>query len=128
MLKGTCLSDKLYKLGKYLRNNLMFSLVLMVYSCSGLINAVQIVDVAGATLDNHRLASDVTPSAQDNNNNDNGDDEIIAGPRFLATVELAKTMRMYITKLTVLHIANKYVQNGKHFLMTLQGRLIKWTS
>ena len=121
MLKGTCLSDKLYKLGKYLCYNTMFSLILTVYICSGLIDAIQ--DVVGAALNNHRHAAN--PAEDDNNNNNNNN--VIAGPRFLATVELAKTLRMYITKSAVLRITNKCMQNNGHIPMTLQRKLIKWT-
>ena len=124
MLKGTCLSDKLYKLGKDLHYNTIFSLILMVYICSGLIDAVQIDGVAGAAPDNRRHTAN---PARDDDDGDNSDDDIIAEPRFLATVELAKTLRTYITKLTVLHIANKCTQNDEHIPMTLQGTSIKWT-
>lgn len=122
MLRGTCLSDKLYKLGKNLHYNTMFSLILMVGTRSGLIDTVQIDDVAGAA-DNRRHA--VNP-AQDGDNGD-GDDDIIAGPRFLATVELAKTLRTCIPKLTALHIANKSMQNDEHIPTTLQRKSIKRT-
>ncbi|KAI0247880.1 hypothetical protein BJV78DRAFT_1276756 [Lactifluus subvellereus] len=69
MLKGTCLSlDKPNKLGEYLHYNAMFSLILTRLTC----------------------CEDV------NDNNPGNLDEIVAGPRFIATIELAKTLHDYV--------------------------------
>jgi hypothetical protein len=127
MLKGTCLSDKKYKLGKDLQNSRMFSLRLTVYPCSGLTAAAQVDDVAGIATDNRRHTA--YPAQEDDNNDDNddSDNEIITGPIIFATVELAKKWRTHVTKLTVLHIANKCIQNDEQILMSLQRKLIRWT-
>jgi hypothetical protein len=127
MLKGTCLLDKKYKLGKDLQNSRMFSLRLMVYPCSGLTAAAQVDDVAGVAMDNCRHTAYPAQEDNDNDDNDDSDNEIITGPIIFATVELAKKWHMHVTKLTVLHIANKCIQNNEQIPMSLQRKSIRWT-
>jgi len=77
MLKGTCLSDKMYKLG--------------------LTDAVQVDDVAGVATDNRRHTA--YPAQEDDDKDDDDDDndhEIITGPMYFAKVELAKKLQRRI--------------------------------
>jgi hypothetical protein len=86
----------------------------LTHPCSGLTDAVQVDDVAGVATDNRIHTA--YPAQEDDDKDDDDDDndnEIITGPMYFAKVELAKKLRTHVTKLTVLHIANKCIQNDE---------------
>jgi hypothetical protein len=83
MLVGTCLSYALYVFA----SQFQFSFLFLIIDNSA---PPEINEVASNNPVDH-IGNDVERNIDDNNNNDGGD---ALGPTVLATVELAKTMRM----------------------------------